>query len=71
MQNDITPEVGLSIYMKHASYAFFHKKMSVKGQNNCGFQLMGPINQVEGAKYTHCWASGPPLKPQYLVKYTS
>ena len=48
-----------------------HKKMSVKGQNNCDFQLMGPINQVEGAKYTPCWASGPPLKPQYIVKYAS
>ena len=57
--------------MKHASYFFFHKNISVKGQNSYGFQLIGPFNQVVGAKYTPCWVSGPPLKPQYLVKYTS
>ena len=48
--------------MKHASYLFFYTNISVKGQNSCAFQLIGPVNQVEGAKYTPCWASGPPLE---------
>ena len=38
--------------MKHASYFFCYKYISVKGQNSCDIQLMGLINQVKGAKYT-------------------
>ena len=36
------------VYMKHASYLFYYKNIS----EQLRFQLMGPVNQVEEAKYT-------------------
>ena len=35
---------------------------------SCGFQLMGPVNQVEGAKFTPCGVSKPPRETRWKHK---
>ena len=58
----ILPQKLDYVYLNNASYFFFHKNNSLKSQNSCGFQLTGPVKQVEGANYTPCWVSRPPLE---------